>query len=138
MRLGLKKKLALAHNLGSAQRNHHLQLNLSLTPSLTSKKIILCMLRVGLVIHFYPRTQRLGELSSGKAGFCFTLRYWEGRPVVSIGATPYVSCSYDTLRRRFRHGGGIGFLIWTGGKLLTADECLLKKSGGLVCMSFVS
>jgi hypothetical protein len=137
MRLSLKKNLSLVHSIASAQRNHHLQTNIYLISNSLTKKSILCLLRSGLILHYYPKNPTPPK-GSVLAPFCFILRYWEGQPLTTIGATPAFRCSYQSLKRRFKHGSGVTFLVWSNGRLLTSDECLEQNLGGLICVTMVA
>jgi hypothetical protein len=137
MRLGLRKHLCLVHRLAHAQRNHYLQASALLVPNSILKKSLLSLLRCGLVLHYYPKG--LGLLRGAtRVPFYLILRYWEGQPLVSVGAAPKLRVGYKSLQRRFKHGGGVTFLVWSSGSLLTSDECLEQKTGGVLCLSVVS
>lgn len=137
MRLSLKRNLSLVHSISCAQRNHYLQTNVYLISNDLIKKSILCLLRSGLILHYYPKSPALPK-GAGRVPFCFVLRYWEGQPLTTIGATPALRCTYQSLKRRFSHGNGVTFLVWTSGRLLTSDECLDQRLGGLVCVTMVA
>lgn len=138
MRLNLRRNLCLAYEIAYAQKQHYLQTNICLSSNSLTKNTTLCLLNSGLVLHYWPKqSSSIKKLPKG-AIFCFVLRYWEGQPLISIGASPKLNCSYKTLKRRFKHGSGVTFLIWAGGKLLTSNECLDRRIGGYLCATLVS
>ena len=138
MRISLRKNICIAHDIAYAQRGHYLQKKATLTPSLLTKKVVLCLLNTGLVLHYYPSRADGNNRGTRKTNFCFILRYWEGQPLASVGSTPRITCSHQSLRRRFKHGGGVNFLVWAKGKLLTSKECLELGIGGHICMAIVA
>ena len=136
MRVSLQKNLCLLHTVADAQRHHHLQLHVCLIPHTITRSIIKCLLAAGLALHYYPK--KINPQKKPLQMFCFILRYWEGQPLVLIAATPGLVCSHQSLKRRFKHGLGVTFLLWNSGKVVTNDYCLLNRCGGRVCATLVA
>ncbi len=134
MRTRLGQNLAPLGLIKDAQRHHYLHIKPRLIHNLLTKDLLRKLIYMGLILHYEPRAVR-GQLLGGavRKPFTVTLRYWEGQPLVTVQATPGLVCTYDSLKRRLRQGGGSMLLLWQDGAFVTGAQCLPKRQGARLC-----
>ena len=111
MRLNLQRHATLISAVSDAQRHHYLQLTLSLQANVPYKVTLECLSQVGLLLFYYPKLPYGANRSRARVPFSLLIRYWEGQPLVSVVSTSGLLCSYQALKRRAKHGGGLHLLI---------------------------
>jgi hypothetical protein len=127
------RTLALLKRAQDAQRHHHLVFSFRATPTPDVCTALRALTRLGVIAHTRGRPARTRPGSEApRSIISCTLRYWEGRPLVTVVTTPVRACSYRALTRRTKEGSGVGLLFWAQGRLMTGRECLQRRIGGLL------
>lgn len=92
-----------------AQRCHRISFTFVARPTQDLVRALAALTRLGVLNR--AGAERPGGAPTDGLRFVCTLRYTEGRPLVSVATTPRRRCGYHDLLKRCRLGHGAGALL---------------------------